>query len=547
MAEFQLRRQDTERATFNAVVFVGTYLANVVAWLLLALHPWRWLGMASGFVAGFMILVQVTFQAVNGTGFGHHEANLVFSESQFLGPAMSFFGPNLAGPAALALALWASFMFLGRRFAFRSGGIFLLVFSILAFGAAGVVIDRSFGKVFETPTPTRIPVLVDWVHRHRVPYYDVRSTPTVAPSGEPWAQHIVLVVDESVSGHWLGINGASPDTTPWLSSLPEHVINLGVASAISNLSSSSNLLLQTGLQPSDLPDSDLEALRGPNLFSYFKQAGFFTSLIDAQSYSDQPPNLMTRFDLAALDHHSQVRALEPELAEHEMDGAALGQIEELIHQHTRTFTYLIKNGVHIPYADKIPPSRAEWPRRGGDQQVLAKLGTVRAQYLRALEWNVDAFLHRMSDAFQKTDKEIAVVYTADHGQDIERYEETGLAPHATVLEPSSREAAIPILFLGFGERTLPLLKSRLREFPTGAATAFSIFPSLLEMAGYSRADATRADEPSLFEGTEAGPNRVFVSGNVFARDGGFYVLNPSYGDAMHIHEFDPPEPHRPRE
>ena len=40
-------------------------------------------------------------------------------------------------------------------------------------------------------------------------------------------------------------------------------------------------------------------LRNANVFDYLARAGFRTALIDAQSYSRRPPNLMTRFDLEA--------------------------------------------------------------------------------------------------------------------------------------------------------------------------------------------------------------------------------------------------------
>ena len=134
--------------------------------------------------------------------------------------------------------------------------------------------------------------------------------PTSQPAGSPLADHILLVVDESISGHWLAVNGAPVDTTPWLSSRPADVFNYGIASAVSNLSSSSNLVLQTGLRPADLPDRNFRGLRGPNVFAYLAAAGFYTALIDAQTYSGFAAEPHDGFDLHRIDRVERLRETE---------------------------------------------------------------------------------------------------------------------------------------------------------------------------------------------------------------------------------------------
>lgn len=533
---FQWQRQDTPDAARNAVLYVGTYLVCAAGLVGLLLHPWRWLRGLAWVLVSLLAAVQAGFASVNGTGFGHHEAALLWSEAQFARPVLSFFAPKFALPvagvllASLGLALWS------RRLVFARGGVGLIVLALLGAGAGWSLLDRTFGKVMETPVPARIPLLATWVGLHRSPVYVPREAPDLLPARPPIADHIVFVMDESVSGHWLGLNGARPDTTPWLSSGPDHVFNFGIASSISNLSSSSNLLVQTGLTPERLPDVELRSLRGPNVFAYMALAGYTTALIDAQSYSRRPPNLMTRFDLEAIDRHVQIRAETPQLEEHAVDLATLPVLMEQVLGADRSFTYLVKNGAHIPYSDKFPPDRAVVDREAG----------IAGDYQRALEWSVDVYLRELSTALEASGRNALVVYTSDHGQILDGAGGRRVTPHATQEDPPSEQAAVPLILLAFGERTREAVSEAFDPAVRDRASGFEIFPTLLEVAGYARSDATRGRVPSLLDGSAPRPGRVFVSGNIFARDGGVYINNPGYGDAFYLNEFRPPKPHRAR-
>ena len=59
---------------------------------------------------------------------------------------------------------------------------------------------------------------------------------------------IFYIVDESVRGDYLSINGFSEDTTPYLNSQKDLFINFGAVSSSSNCSLTANIALQSGLQ-----------------------------------------------------------------------------------------------------------------------------------------------------------------------------------------------------------------------------------------------------------------------------------------------------------
>ena len=352
----------------------------------------------------------------------------------------------------------------------------------------------------------------------------------------------MLVVDESVNGHSLAINGAPVDTTPWLSSRPEGVFNYGIASAISNLSSSSNLLLQAGLPISAFPDHELRALRVPNVFSYLTAAGFRTAFIDSQTYSDALPNLMTGFDFARIDLRVRLREQHRGAPEYDLDFRALSEMRTFVERNAKSFTYLLKTGAHLPYADKSPHDRqpfqpvlAGWVMAGGDP------APTRNSYWNALRWTVDEFLRVLASELSATGREVLVIYTSDHGQWLPGDPDGGrkLAPHATAIDPPPQQGSVPLLLMAFGPRTRAAVAERFDPALVDRASDFEIFPTVLQAAGYSAADTRRHYAPSLFESRAERPARAFLSGNVFARDGSFYVLNPDLGSACFVNAFSP--------
>jgi len=534
IARFQLERQDAVRPLWNTIVYLATYGLAVFGVAVAFCHRPVVRFAALGITLG-AACVQAGVAAVNGLGFTHHEASLLLSESDFLGDALGFFLPEYLLAAITTLLGGALASWLALRVGPRLRSWAWLAFPLAALLTAHQVVDQTFGKVYQFPPPFRVALLAAWAWEHRLPVYAEREAPYFTPKEAPLTRHIVLVVDESISGHWLGANGAAIDTTPWLSSRPEGVFNYGIASSISNQSSSSNLLLQTGLRPADLPDRALRALRGPNLFSYLSAAGFETALIDAQTYSDSPPNLMTGYDLRRIDSVIRLRELEAGLPEHAVDFAALPRIVELLERHAKSFVYVIKTGAHFPYDDKSPP--AQRPFSGGPASGRE---ATRESYRNAIHWTTDRFLRELSRRIEATGLECLVIYTSDHGQWLpeESSEERAIARHATVIAPPSEQASVPLVLLGFGPRTRAALEDRYSAALVDAASGYAIFPTVLQAAGYSPSDTSAHYAPSLFEENAAEAPRTFVSGNIFGSHAGAFSNNPGVGDECFSNRFD---------
>jgi lipid A ethanolaminephosphotransferase len=533
-ARYQLGRRDTAEPVRNTLFYLAAYAAAILALAVVWCHR-RTVRIAAIALTLAAACVQAALAAVNGVGFTHHEASLLLTEWDFLGDAVSFFLPRYGAAAAAALLGGAVAAWLAVRVGPRLRSWLWLLVPLAAGWSAHQVVVQTFGKVYQFPPPFRLALLTAWAFEHRLPVYTEREAPYFDAKEPPLADHILLIVDESISGHWLGVNGAAVDTTPWLSSRPPGVFNYGIASAISNLSSSSNIVLQTGLRPDALPDRELRSLRGPNVFSYLSAAGFHTALIDAQTYSDSPPNLMTGFDLRRIDTVVRIREVARNLPEHAVDFEALPRIRRLLESHPRTFTYLVKTGAHLPYGDKSPPEERPFTRPGS-----SGARAVREAYWNAIRWTTDHFLRELALELQASGRDVLVIYTSDHGQWLadERTADRRISPHATVLDPPAEQASVPLLLITSGARTRAAIETRFSERLVDASSAFEIFPTVLQAAGFARSDTALRYAPSLFEVDAAREPRSFVSGNIFGTNPGAYVLNRGVGEDCFRNPFD---------
>lgn len=128
------------------------------------------------------------------------------------------------------------------------------------------------------------------------------------PSSNPEYKHIVLIVDESVRGDYLSLNGYHKPTTPYLDSLNNNaLLNLGVTSAVANSSANTNYILRNGVTIDELPDKNFKTLAKPTIFQFAKNAGYSTFFLDAQSSYKGLQNYMSSFDLSAVDYFMSLK------------------------------------------------------------------------------------------------------------------------------------------------------------------------------------------------------------------------------------------------
>jgi hypothetical protein len=328
---------------------------------------------------------------------------------------------------------------------------------------------------------------------------DVTLRPASSPRGD-----IVLIVDESVGGHYLDINSPTGARSGLAVRRPGIAIhNYGHAASITNCSVGTNVTLRYGGTR-----ADYHRINGsmPSIWRYAKKAGLRTVYIDGQRTGGQRHNLMTAEELRDVDLFVQFDTV----AVRDRDIAAADKLAEILGNRTAEFVLVNKVGAHFPVHDKYPDEymryRPVLPRGRytaiSDTGSRAGFGGAQEDWLRyrnayrnTLGWNVGAFFDRL---FERASLSGAtLIYTSDHGQDLHERGNPGRSTHCSS-DPVIEEGIVPLVVVeGAEARTLDwgqhLAANRNRQ------SHYAVFPTLLEIMGYRREDVRALYGPSLVE------------------------------------------------
>lgn len=287
--------------------------------------------------------------------------------------------------------------------------------------------------------------------------------------------NIVLVVDESVRGDHLSLNGYQRETTPLLRELQEKGVlhNWGIAAASSTSSVFSYSALITGLSPDDFPDpGETRTNTSATVFQYAKAMGYTTWFFDGQM--DELWGGIED-DANYVDHRIGARELmEPSLKDWDIDNGIAKRVNSLVTLSKGNFIFIFKRGIHTPYHLNFPPDQASWqpsyaPFHRYDIPDAERVGEIVNAYDNSIRYNVDSFFSQLVDDYHQIPNDTVILYTSDHGQTLSA---TGKASHGGT---SVAEATVPMLVIG----KLPV------EPDTGYKSShFNILPTLAELMGY---------------------------------------------------------------
>ena len=319
--------------------------------------------------------------------------------------------------------------------------------------------------------------------------------------------NIVFIVDESVRGDHLSLNGYERPTTPFLEELSRRgfIKNWGIAVSGTTCSRTSNNLLLTGV--SKLPDIEGEIYEFPTIFQYAKAMKYKTFYFDGQvSYfwNGKPS------DLKDVDDWRTPDQLKVE-SWAEMDAKIARQVREIVENSTGNFIWINKFGVHKPYGDSYPPSAKKWqPVTQNDDRSTNYHGEINREliindYDNALLYNSQSFFaHLLENGLAQN---TFYVYTSDHGQSLGENGQT--VSHCS---DSKNEANVP-LFIVADPQNLPPLNTDYR------ASHANIFPTLLDTMNFPEAERRENYALSLFKAqpSDSQPRR-YSSGDLHSRN-----------------------------
>ncbi|MFA5322022.1 MAG: sulfatase-like hydrolase/transferase [Smithella sp.] len=491
----------------HRVVLGFLYIATIFGFLVALLSRSLWICWCS-LVWGILTFgLQVVYLCATGSGFYAEEAYLLLTSMESaLNCIDLYWWLALPGVFVFVTGLTLGTLFL-RRFVISFSPWWMFA-SIVVFGVSLMATWFSSGSLNTLSTPYRIPSMLTYMKATR--YLGPRQ-PTFIPANGLTLQripHIVLIVDESVIGSELSINGYSRSTVPFLENHRDMYWNGGIASSGSTNTSDSNSMLLSGLRPEQLPDVKQRADKNPSIFQYAVQAGYPSLCLSAQHVR----TILTR----GLPAYSAERFSYVERINSAHDFDLIDTLRQQISNHDASFTYIVKRGNHFPYAARYPKDRGIF-RPTAPPEWVDDLALNVNTYDNALRWNCDEFFARMTKSLESTHKSIIVIYTSDHGEVLPGQAETRGAirmPHGHPHLPPI-VANVPLLVFGFGPKGADFLH-RLQSNDTlvNNCSHFQIFPTLLLSMGYPPGDIRRYYGDSLLDTLQTGRSRCFIAGGL---------------------------------
>ncbi len=392
---------------------------------------------------------------------------------------------NLAFGALLS----AAFM-LAPPARFRLGPRFS-IFPICAFIFVAMALYFTNGEIEMFLPSFAVPSQMTVVQFQSMPSHMAREPVHYDGTIKPQIRKIIMVVDESVRGDYLGLNNPKYDNTPYLRQMADKMANYGTAVSTANCSGSSRVILRVGLQKDQLPDLTGSWARLPTIWQYAHRAGFRTALVDAWQKDRPFHSYMTKEEASGID----IQDYPGDEPAYLRDLAVAGTIIELLQRDEPLFIYVNKYGTHMDYSKTYPPDIEDDPSpRIMSLPLDEHRRNVVQEYHKALRWSVDRFFEKVLPEVLKRPDTI-LIYTSDHGQSM--FEGGYDASHCSVNPGLARgELFVPLFVATHGNQLEPRFNAEAhRAF--NRAHHLEIFPTLLELLGYQSQWVTTNYGPSL--------------------------------------------------
>jgi len=338
--------------------------------------------------------------------------------------------------------------------------------------------------------------------------------PTFFPSQRP-LDSIIYVIDESVRGSNLSLNGYPRPTTPFLQSLETQgrLKNLGICVAAGSFSHLSNAYLVTGHNA--FPDDAFRTARNPTIFDYAKKMGYETVYIDIDD------GYLFALMKAAPDGH--VRSLDRWMTEQSFkerhidlettkDLGVARFLSGLLNERGGYFVLLNKKGLHFQYRNRYPedPAFTIWRPVMEASEPIDPSATGREKlvntYDNGIRFQVDEFFRVfVSDT---TNQNYVILYTSDHGQTLAEHGQvyTHMMPDKVIVD-------VPEFLLVGEQYGRKGLLAGIR--PGIRVSHLNNFATLLDLMGVPMSLRVRPYDQSIFSLT-ADDNRVryYMSGSL---------------------------------
>ncbi|MBK9053380.1 MAG: sulfatase-like hydrolase/transferase [Chloroflexi bacterium] len=476
------------------IYFIGGMVSVVLSFLVLILILWASFNSKAayrlifGAIFIFAILVQYNYKATFNRFISIQDLNTAFNSpfSLWLDAAALFFNWFGLFPIItyLLLMMWT------WRHQYQGGKLLLAVILII-FGLNLGSYYVGYGASRATSVPAFLKTLSN-VFVEDVEVQNLERTLVTYQSETQPQNNIILIVDESIRGDRLSLNGYERSTTPYLEELAAqgYLINWGIAASATTCSMLSNEFILSG--GTILPDLENRLKTNPTIFQYAKAMGYTTYHIDAQV--DYLWTGITSADLTYIDHRVTRQAFGDD---YDVDLRVADFIYETLATSTGNFFLINKAGVHFHYNDTYPPDEAIW-KPVSEVKAYTDPLTISNAYDNGLHYNLEQFFRRLIKEKSILESSI-ILYTGDHGQTLIENNETW-----SHCGDSVNEASVPLFLISGQEWSLDT---------DYRASHHNIFPTLLDLMGIPEEAKVTSYPLSLLTATAAdSTDRYFLGG-----------------------------------
>jgi glucan phosphoethanolaminetransferase (alkaline phosphatase superfamily) len=452
----------------------------------------------SGTVAwGFQRAAHLELSVFDILGFweARHEAG---NASAIYGDAI-----KLAVILAVASVIVFSLPFISRQLGIRRFGFLRAVLPILPIAiVAGVVFQKGGNGHFAMPKQfSQISLAALATAKLAVQPTVERNDVAMKVGPSKAATHILYLVDESLRPDYISTVPGN-NVTPNFASFASQMVNYGPASSGAICSNYANAVLRFMPSRADIGGGISST---PTIWQYAKAAGFRTVYIDAQGHAIENEtrlqNFMTPIERKQIDEFYPLVGA----TSNEADRALLDIINKEFAKPGPVFIYANKQGMHFPYDQNY------YTDFGPHHPEQSEVGTIEINsmlnsYRNAVDWNVDKFFAEFAKRISM--KDLAMVYTSDHGQYFAPHEAT----HCKSSDSHPQMAYVPMFAYvdsaaGMSELAQGAAQSK------GRANHFQIAPTMLHWMGFAEADIAAHYPESLHTGTKLEP--AYTLGDIF--------------------------------
>ncbi|WP_205501855.1 sulfatase-like hydrolase/transferase [Rufibacter psychrotolerans] len=454
------------------------------------------------------LLLSLTYRFISGYNFMYPDAVLAWNNLALADTALQNFYGQIAAAFFAAVVILATIHFIRKRIPWRAPSWTGWLVSLAAV-AVFALMKRTTGLVDDFPALYRVPLTFLAAATDQVPQ-PVRTPVPVAP-GSSGVPHLFLIVDESITATQLTLQNRKLQTTPFLYSVRDQLLDYGVASSFTNQSAGSNIALMSGTRPAEIPDLAYRTFSRTNIFQFAQKAGYATYYIDAQQGGNVLQNFMSPEDLKYIDYVERPGATHPDTPYYQRDMLVAQRLAQLAKQPQKVFVYVVKAGAHWPYARTYPQDSTFFKPVLSARSIYKDRERTLNTYHNSLRWTVDQFWRRLMKNIAKTDSTV-ILYTSDHGQNLAQ---AGISiTHASVHKTSPQEAAVPLWIWD----PSGLTGHSPDERPKLGYSHAHIFPTLLRLQGYAPTWVRQQYGPSLLDQAPVpAAERTFLAGDLFGR------------------------------